>query len=402
MKNPVATYVLNDIDDDYTVEVVSKLCSIPSVSGNEAEISKWVAGELRNLDLQVVEQQVLPDRSNVIATLSTQRPGPRLLFNGHLDTLPLQPGWSGDPYKPLRLNGRLRGAEITNMKAAVGGMISAVAALRRHSEDLHGEIVLSAVIGECDALGLGTTHMLTQGLKADAAINGEPTDLRVMTSHSGVNQLRLTVSGRGVHVCQHEIGINANEKLARIIVSLEKTILTFTSHPDFPGLPTINVGVIRGGQIPSMLADRAEALIDVRTVPGMTPESVRQDIETVLSRLRASDPGLHAEIHLIEPPAFIQEYPFFVSASEPVVKLVADAHEAVIGKPTEVGAFHPQVFFGTDASHLARAGIPTAIYGPGKVENINVPDESMEIRDFLIASRVYAFSAAKMCSATRA
>src|SRR5262249_41840607 len=144
------------------------------------------------------------------------RPGPTLLFNGHLDTLPVQPGWSQDPFKPRRVGDKLVGAEINNMKAAVAGMIGCMAAMSKAKESMAGKIVLSAVIGECDALGLGTTHMLHQGLKADMAINGEPTDLNVMTAHSGVSQLRLTVQGRSVHVCQRADGRNAIEDLVTI------------------------------------------------------------------------------------------------------------------------------------------------------------------------------------------
>jgi acetylornithine deacetylase/succinyl-diaminopimelate desuccinylase-like protein len=88
------------------------------------------------------------------------------------------------------------------MKAAVGGMMAVMVELPTLRDNLAGEILLSAVIGECDALGLGTIHLLEHGLRADLCLNGEPTDLALMTSHSGVTQLKLTVRGRSAHVSQ--------------------------------------------------------------------------------------------------------------------------------------------------------------------------------------------------------
>ena len=158
------------IDESEVIGAVEALVSQPSVSGAEDAISRWAADALRGLGLDVVEQEVLAGRRNVIATLDSGRPGPVLLFNGHLDTLPVPDGGTADPYTPRRIGDRLFGAEINNMKAAVGAMIGCMAALARDTDGLGGRVVLSAVIGECDALGLGTTHMLGQGVTADAAI----------------------------------------------------------------------------------------------------------------------------------------------------------------------------------------------------------------------------------------
>lgn len=376
---------------------VTALCEIPSVSSHEDRISRRAAELVREIGLEIEEQEVLPGRRNVLAWLRTGRPGPRLLFNGHLDTLQPPPGYTRDPYKVEIIDGRLYAAEVNNMKAAVGGMMAAMAELARQKEKLRGEIVLSAVIGECDALGLGTLHMLERGFRADLCINGEPTNLAVMTSHSGVTQLKLTVTGRPAHVSQRAQGINAIDKLVRLLPRFTEQALTFARHEAFPGLPTINVGFIKGGTLPSMLAASAEAGIDVRTVPGMSPESVLADLERVLVAARLDDPELIASLTLSERPSFCQERPFHMDADAPIVRTVADAHAEVAGHAAKVGTLVPQVFFGTDASHILAAGIPTAIYGPGKVTDISTPDESMAVSDMVTAARVYLQSALRIC-----
>jgi acetylornithine deacetylase len=389
------------LERDGLLSRIIELAQVPSVSGGEDQVSRTAANMLRRDGLHVDEQEVLPGRRNVIARLDTGRPGPVLLFNGHLDTLPLSPGWSRDPYRPTIENSRLYAGEINNMKAAVGAMATALAWLASHRELLCGQIVLGAVIAECDALGLGTVCMLENGLTADYCINGEPTDLAIMTAHAGVTQLKLTVVGRSAHVSQRAQGTNAVEKLIALLPSFTEDALKFQSHPDFPGLPTLNIGVIGGGRLPSMLADTAYAGIDVRTVPGMTPESVLDDLQRIVANAQGKDPSIVAKVELAERPAFCQERPFQMDPSAPVIRTVAAAHKRVVGALPTVGVLTPQVFYGTDASHIAAAGIPTAIYGPGKVVDINTPDESIAVDEIAIAAEVYLTSALAMCSVER-
>lgn len=387
-----------DPDPAYTIAVAKELCQHNSVSGAEAGIADWIARTLSDLGASVEIQEVLPGRGNVIATLDTGRPGPCLLFNGHLDTLPIPAGYTTDPFVAFEREGRLHGAEINNMKGAVAAMISAMRTLSQNGEELRGTIVLSAVMGECDSLGHGTLAMLEKGLRADMAINGEPTDLQVMTCHNGVTQLSVSATGAGVHVCRKAEGRNALDELLPALAGLDETCLSFMPHPDFEGLPTINIGVIRGGNMPSILAAHAEALVDVRTVPGMTPENVLADVKRHFEKARTrSGQAPDVETKLLERPVFCQQYPYQVEPDHPVVMAIAAAHAARTGTLPYIGPLFPQIFFGTDASHLSRAGIPTVIYGPGKVTEINVADESMAIADLTKAADVYCAAARSIC-----
>jgi acetylornithine deacetylase len=388
-------------DGGHVVDVAKSLCSYRSVSGEERAAADWVAGEMRRLGLQVHLQEVLPGRPNVIAVLDTGRAGPTLLYNGHLDTLPIPAGYTHDPFKSFVREGRCYGAEINNMKGAVAAMIGAMGALRTVADRLCGRIILSTVMGECDSLGLGTLAMIESGLTADFAINGEPTDLQVMTCHVGVTQLRIEASGISVHVCRRREGRSAVTDLLKAISTLDESCLSYTPHSDFPGLPTINIGKIMGGTMASMLAAEAEALVDVRSVPGMTPAGILADVKAAIERTQPRNgrqPDI--EVSLLDRPIFCQQHPYQIDGNHPVVRAVAWAHERRFGKAPHIGALYPQVFYGTDASHLNRAGISTTIYGPGKVEQISVADESMAIADMLSAADVYTLAGAQLCART--
>lgn len=387
-------------DPERVIATAMAMCAHDSGNGREADVAATLAERLALPGVAVELHEVLPGRPNLLATLDTGRPGPTLLFNGHLDTLPAPTEhYSHDPFRPFCRDGRVFGAEINNMRGAVAAMAGALAVLAERRDTLSGRIVLSAVMSECDSLGHGTLSLLESGFTADFCINGEPTDLQVMTCHGGVTQLHVTAAGAGVHVCRKAEGRNAFDELLPALAALDAGCLDFRPHADFPGLPTLNIGRVVGGAVASVLTERAEAWIDVRTVPGMTPEGVLADVRARIAAartLRGTAPDV--AVRLRERPGFCQQHPYTVSPDHPVVQAVARAHAAVAGRQPWIGPLSPQVFFGTDASHLSRAGIPTVIYGPGKVPEINCGDESMAVDDLMQAAQVYAMAAADLCA----
>lgn len=383
------------IDRQYLLELTQKLIEIPSTSGQEGPIANFLASELKRVGLDAYLQEVAPGRPNVIAKLKGCGGGPSLLFNSHIDTMPLNEGWTKEPYRAEVAGKWLYGAESNNMKASVAAMVEAMRAIAASGARRNGDIIFSGVVGECDSLGLGTVHMLRQGIKADASINGEPTALNIMTAHSGVTQLVLKTIGRSVHVYKREEGVDAIKKMAKIVSRLDELALTYTSHPDFSGLPRLNIGLIKGGRTAATLAPSCEAEIDVRSVPGMSPEGILADIERFIEKLRSEDPELKAEVRLKQEPDFIQEMPFHIRGDEKIAKALAEAHQELTGQRPIIGPLIPQLYFGTDASHLLKAGIPTVIYGPGLAAEINEPDEKVPIENIFTAAAVYARAALK-------
>jgi acetylornithine deacetylase len=373
-------------DVEFLRNALDALVSTPSESGNEAPISEVALALGRQAGLDVTLVPVSGRGGTVLGRLE-RGVGPALLFNGHLDTLPVHEG-EADPFAPSLVDDVYRGAEVNNMKAALAAMLTAMSRLadRRWS----GSVTLMAAVGECDTLGVGTVAALATGVRADAAINGEPTDLSILLRHAGVVQLRLAAKGIPAHVSQRAQGHNAITDLIRVISGLEDEILTATRAADYPSLPTINVGEIHGGGLPSMLAEDASASIDVRTVPGMTVESVILDIERLVSIV----PDVcDVRVEARRPPVFMNPPAFRSDPDSRPVRAVADAHRLVTGRDATMLGGLPHVFFGSDASHLAAAGIPTCIYGPGKAHDINVADETIAWSDVATASDVYEAAA---------
>jgi acetylornithine deacetylase len=378
-------------------EALDALVSVPSSSGSEAAITSAFAALCRDAGLEPTLGPV-PGRADNVVASKTRGAGPTILLNGHLDTLPVPAtGWTRDPYRPAVIGDRYHGAEVNNMKAALAAMLAAVRGM--DARQWAGTITLMGVVGECDTLGIGTTTALRAGVHGDAAINGEPTDLSVLLRHAGVIQLRIAATGRSAHVSQRSQGHNAIDDLARALASLDESVLTFLADDRYPGLPTLNVGAIGGGGLPSMLADDAWADVDVRTVPGMTAESVRADMALFLGSVGPAAYPMRVELR--SAPAFMNPPAFLADPGSAVVQAVAAAHLAIVGQEVRMAAERPQVFFGSDASHLAASGIPTCIYGPGRAEDINVPDESIEWADVVTAAAVYEEALARLLGVGR-
>src|SRR5207247_3156400 len=126
--------------------------------------------------------------------------------------------------------------------------------------------------------------------RADLAIVGEPTRLKVVTAHKGVLWLELETHGKAAHGARPELGRNAVHEMARIVDLLETAYaasLRRRRH-SLLGHPTINVGSIAGGSQPNIVPDRCRISIDRRTIPGETEARVRREIQSLLRKHKLS------------------------------------------------------------------------------------------------------------------
>jgi acetylornithine deacetylase/succinyl-diaminopimelate desuccinylase-like protein len=374
-----------DVDQAELAELAAQLCRYPSALPDEAEVSRFLAGAMRELGCfdEVIEQHVLGGRCNVIGVLRGTSAGGAVLLNGHLDTPMLLDGWTRDPYGGEIHGGRVYGLGVSDMKGAVASMVAASAALARSGVERPRDVVLSAVIHH-DTVGLGTKFFLDSWDRPIAAcVNGEPTDLRIQTAHGGAWQFELETRGRPAHNCRQEEGVDAIAAMGRVLDRLSVDRLTFDPATALPGLPRIVVGTISGGVSPSRTAARCRVTGDLRIADGMTQESVTADVQALLDELAAEDPDFHATVRCLA-----YQRPFRGSAESPMSRAVAQAHQAICRSGPVITDGLPMSAAVTDASDLSRRGIDTVVYGPG--DWTVDPDESVAIDDLVTAARVYA------------
>lgn len=321
--------------------------------------------------------------ANVVAIWEGSAPGPTLLFNGHIDTVPAgaRTDWDYDPFGGEIDQGRMYGRGAADMLGGVAAMIMATQLVRDAGRDISGKVVITAVADEETGGALGTGYLLEQGLTADAAIVTEPSELDLHLAHKGAYWIRITTKGVAAHGSVPEQGVNAVEKMAKVITNIGR--LRF-SHPPHPLLsaPTISVGTLEGGTKTNVVPSQCSATFDIRTVPGQRREQIRHEIQEFLNDLSREDSQIKAEI---EDLLWID--PAEIDKNERIVKIAADAIELITGRVPEIKGTPGA----SDARLLASSGIPTIPFlGPGSVDQAHKRNEYVDIDELIAMTKVYA------------
>jgi len=357
----------------------------PQYPGGPGEglLAEYIGNYFRKHSIPCEFQTVFEGRPNVIAKLDGKRSGRTLVLEAHMDTAS-ELGMSRAPFQPVREGNRLYGRGSCDTKGGLAAMLHALKVLHDAEVRLNTSVVFVAAVDE-EYSFRGVVKFLEKGIKADGAIVAEPTDLEAVVASKGVLRWRLRTRGRAAHSSKPQLGINAVAKMARIIVAMEErfpAIFQSRQHP-LLGPPTLNVGVIQGGVQVNQVPDSCTIDLDRRMLPGETRESVWHEFETLLSELRACDPGLEAEM---EQP-MLEAYTLDTAPSERIVQVVSGVLREVTGHNRLAG-----VPYGSDASALARAGIPSVILGPGSIDQAHAADEYVELDQVALAAEVYAHS----------
>jgi acetylornithine deacetylase len=374
----------------------------PNPPGDERAVAALVAGKLRELGIARVETAAsTEERPNLLAHAGGEG-GRTLILCGHLDTKP--PGdlaeWARDPYGAAVEDGELHGVGSGDMKGAVAAMVYALAVLEEARLE-SGAVTLVLTADEEAGSRFGSRWLAESGrLVADAALLGEPCGIvreweAIDTVSRGAALFKVRVRGTQMHssISDRLPSVNATVQMARLIDRMDRELPGRLRRPRGAAEPTVNVGVTaRAGVFYGVYPGEAEFACDVRTLPGMTRESVVEDIEGLLRDAAADDPELDAEL----------DFELWHPATEidPTHRLVSALREAsgiVLGDERPVGVFPGA----TDAPHFQlTAGIPTvAAFGPGFLPRAHAPNESAPVAGILQAAELYALAARRFVEA---
>ena len=401
------------IDRDRLVDWASKAIAIPSFTGSEEELARFVQRTFEELGLQVQWQQVEEGRANVLGTWAGAGGGPSLMFNGHLDTsysgrepwLAHVPGFQPEPF--VR-EGRLYGLGISNMKGALACYVEAVRALQDAGVRLRGDVLLATVCGEIEktqygeaqgaefrGYAAGTRHLVTHGGLADMCVLGEPTEEKVVLGHFGSLWLRISTRGNFIHTAFTEgrRGENSILRMREVLDAVLEWIPAWESDPEnaYRGASAIvNVGALQGGfgWRVSRTPHRTDLFLDVRVPPTKPmPVARRQVLELVRGLAeRFPEYGVEGEVYVTAPGAEIEE-------DHPLVAAIDESHAEVFGAPPERDVTR----WFSDASALMRYGVPTVNYGTSTGLLDTEYGENLEIDGLVQMAHVYALTAQRIC-----
>lgn len=401
------------IDRDRLVDWASKAISIPSFTGSEDEMARFVQRTFVELGLQVQWQQVEEGRANVLCTLAGSGGGPALMFNGHMDTsysgrepwLAHVPGFQPEPF--VR-EGRLYGLGISNMKGALACYVEAVRALLDAGVRLKGDLLVAAVCGEIEkaqygeaqgaqyrGYATGTRHLVTHGGLADMCVLGEPTEAKVVLGHFGSLWLRVSTQGNFIHTAFSE-GKRDQNSILRMREVLDAVLEWIPSWEDDPAnayrgaKAIVNVGALQGGfgWRVSRTPHRTDLFLDVRVPPTKPMPVARREVLEMVRGLadRFPEYGVEGDVYVTAPGAEIAE-------DHPLVAAIDETHAEVFGSPPERDVTR----WFSDASALTRYGVPTVNYGTSTGLLDTEYGENLEIEGLVQMANVYALVAQRVC-----
>ena len=314
---------------------------------------------------------------SVLGRRKGAQPGPTLILDAHLDTVPVtQAAWQHDPFGAEIAGGRLWGRGSADTKGSLSAMLCAAAAL----DDFPGTLIVSASVCEEDLTTAALAHVLDHH-PADLVLVGEPTSLCLGTAQKGRAGLWVEATGRSAHSSRPELGDNAIYKMVEAVARLRALPL--------PSDPELGQGVCELIEIdsepkpsPGMVPHLCTARLALRLLPGETAPSV-------LDRTRGALDGLEGvSVRVLDTSqrcytGLAIAMPEFV----PAWKNPDQALQARLLEALGTAAFAAP--YTTNASAAAARGIPTFLLGPGSIEQAHTVDEWIALDQLTAAQAAY-------------
>jgi acetylornithine deacetylase len=320
-------------------ELTRQLIDIPSVTGEEAAVCRFLSTYLSDLGYSVESQEVAPERFNLIATTNSS---PDIVFSTHLDTVP--------PFIPSSEDDEnIYGRGSCDAKGIIAAQIFAAERLRSGGVERIG--FLFTADEELASVGAQAANKHDLAARCKFLINGEPTDNKLAVGTKGSMRLLLTTAGKSAHSAYPEAGDSAIEKLLDVLGEIRQ--VAWPGDPLF-GETTCNIGVIRGGTRPNVIPDFAGAELQIR---------LATDIETTKTFVTRAV----ADRATVE----------YASAHNPVKLVAVPGFEECV------------VRFTTDIPYLSNWGQPLLI-GPGSILDAHTEHERISKRDLEAAVELYA------------
>ncbi|WP_166266557.1 acetylornithine deacetylase [Marinobacter caseinilyticus] len=355
-------------------DMLARLIALPSISSASPEwdhsnepvvrqLAEWL--EPMGFATEILPVPGMPGKYNLIATLGSGDGG--LVLSGHTDTVPYDDKrWQSDPFTLTERDNRWYGLGTCDMK---GFFTLAIEAARAFSgQALKQPLIILATADEESSMN-GARALAEAGRpKARYAVIGEPTSLKPVRMHKGIMMERLLFEGQSGHSSDPALGNNALEGMHEAmteLLALRSGWQAQYRNPNFKvQVPTLNLGCIHGGDNPNRICAQCELHFDLRPLPGMKMDELRQAILHRVQPLAA-----RRGLKLTFEPLFDGVPAFETSPEAELVKVC----ERLTGQPAE------SVAFATEAPWLQQLGLETLVMGPGSIDQAHQPDEFLAL-----------------------
>ena len=385
--------VLDEVRQDKLTKLCQELLRNPSVSGEEEKV---VAAIKSNMLALGYDDVYIDDYGNVIGHIKGSKPGKKILFDGHIDTVPVPDDskWTYAPFGGEIHDGKIYGRGASDMKGQTSAMIAAAAFFAEDvNKDFEGDIYVAGVVHEEIFEGIAA-RAISDRVNPDYVVIGESSELNLKIGQRGRAEIVVETFGKPAHSANPEKGVNAVYKMAKVIERIQE--IEAPEH-DVLGKGILVLTDIKSSPYPgaSVVPDYCKATFDRRLLTGETREEVLAPIESLLEELRKEDSELQVKVsyaigketcytgETIEGERF---FPGWLYDMED--EFVQAAYRGL--KEAGINPEVTQYSFCTNGSHYAgEKGIRTIGFGPSKENLAHTIDEYIEQEQLFIGARGY-------------
>jgi acetylornithine deacetylase len=371
--------VIERVDSEGLAALAFELVEVPSPTGDTGDVARLYGERLaeRGMEVELLDEP-FPATPIVVGRLRGGEPGPTVVLNGHLDTVPV-------PHEPARRGeGRVVGRGAADMKGALACAAEA-ARLVAEGGSFPGELVIVAIGLHEAPLGRGEDlrWLLDEGgLRADAAIVCELGATSLPVAHMGQATISIEIARAGMPSHELETPLGTPHPLFAAGWAIEQLAalrarLASREH-EWVGAETVFLGEVHGGDFYNRFPTSCRLVGTRRWGPGRPVEEVENELRALLADV-ARETGCSVELDF----ALVRE-PYEIDPEHVLVTALREAYRDVTGRALPLGGTKVVA----DGAIFQRAGIPAVYHGP-LGEGAHADLEWVEIAELERATKVY-------------
>ncbi|MCY3931172.1 MAG: M20/M25/M40 family metallo-hydrolase [Acidobacteria bacterium] len=379
------------IDEARALDHLMDLLAIEGLSGREGKVAAAVQEKLLAAGCEAswighdAANERIPGNyevGNLIVDLPGTRPGPRRLFMGHMDTVPLCRG-----AVPVRLNGRIEAEGDTALggdnRTSIGALVTMVETLLAQDVPRPPITVLMTVGEEVGLWGARTVELERLG-NPEMGFNidsGAPHV--VIIGATGADRWQVDIHGKSSHAGVHpEHGVSAALIASRAVADVAARGF-FGKIELAAGSGTSNVGRMAGGEASNQVTDHVFVSGESRSHDKAFLAQITAAWRDAFEQAARSVTSFDGQCGRVDFRAETDYEAFEMPKDSPPVKLAAERVRALLG----MEAGYLVANGGLDANYLNAKGLPTVTLGAGQ-HNPHTVDEYVDVKEYLDGCRL--------------
>ena len=365
-----------------SIKILTDLIGFKTISGEDnSKLINYCEKILNDLDIEtfkIFDEDKI--RVNLFGTLKAKKSNGKkpIILSGHTDVVPVSKGWNSDPFIATIKDDKLYGRGSCDMKGFIACTLAYAKVFKENNldRDIHFCYTFDEETA-CIGAPLLIKELKKRNIKNGICIIGEPTNMKIIDGHKGMNEYTIHFGGLAGHSSKPHKGVNAIEYASKYInklLEIRKELVKRAPKDCIfdPPHSTLSIGGISGGIAHNVIADKCKVEWETRPINKSDADFVTDEIDKFVSE------ELLPNMKKVFPNSFIKKE----IIGEVIGFEKLDESEACEFVTSITGDNSREVVsFGTEAGLFQEIGISTVVCGPGSIEQAHKVDEFIELNE---------------------